>query len=230
MRLAAAYLQRATCQHLEWYSKWRLGVNAKKTQTILFTMKTTADDPDPIIVDTEEVPWSNTAIYLGVTLDRRLSLKQHAKANASKARTRGRLIHPLLRSPLLKLRTKTQLYQMTILSMLLYASPAWSGFLTRNSWDILGKTERTILRTILALGWTFRNETTYLLSGINPIDKTAILRAKKFFAKLPSLQHEHLRSLAEDTPQPKMTNCIPRRGSFITTTRKKEVEVSNQTE
>ncbi|KAG8232081.1 hypothetical protein J437_LFUL012439 [Ladona fulva] len=148
-RLAAAYLQRATYRHLEWYSKWRLGVNAKKTQAILFTMKTTADDPDPIIVEAEEVPWSSTAIYLGVTLDRRLSLKQHAKANASKARSRGRLIRPLLRSPLLKLQTKTQLYQMTILSMLLYASSAWSGFITRNLWDIIGKTDRTILRTIL---------------------------------------------------------------------------------
>ncbi|KAG8226157.1 hypothetical protein J437_LFUL007394 [Ladona fulva] len=123
------------------------GVNARKTQTILFIMKTTAGDPDPITVDTEKVPWNNTDIYLGVTLDRCLSLKQHAKANASKARTRGRLIHPLLQSLLLKLRTKMQLYQMT---MLLYASPAWSGFLTRNSWDILGKTERTILRTIHA--------------------------------------------------------------------------------
>jgi hypothetical protein len=55
---AARYLQQAVDQLIAWYSKWRVTINASKSQTIVFTPS--ARESGEIIVGHEEDLWQHT--------------------------------------------------------------------------------------------------------------------------------------------------------------------------
>ncbi|GFW60001.1 RNA-directed DNA polymerase from mobile element jockey [Trichonephila clavipes] len=70
---------RAINRHLlvveDWFSKWKIALNVAKTEAVFFTRKTRLIHPD--ILHNEKIPWSQNTKYLGVTLDNKLTFKQH---------------------------------------------------------------------------------------------------------------------------------------------------------
>ena len=125
--MAATYLQRTVDRLIPWYAEWRITINAKKTNAVFFSASAKTQLPGEILVDTEETPWKENALYLGVQLDRGLSFRKHALYVAQRARTRRFHLAPLLHSKFLSLETKKKMYIMAIRPILSYAAPAWSG-------------------------------------------------------------------------------------------------------
>lgn len=70
-------MQRALNQIVEWTKQWRIKLNESKSQHIKFTLKKKA--PLPITINQQVVPYSNSAKYLGMTLDAKLRWKEHIK-------------------------------------------------------------------------------------------------------------------------------------------------------
>ncbi|GFW84061.1 uncharacterized protein TNCV_1662281 [Trichonephila clavipes] len=71
---------RAINRHLlvleDWFSKWKIALNVAKTEAVFFTRKTRLTYPD-IFLHNEKIPWFQNTKYLGVTLDNKLTFKQH---------------------------------------------------------------------------------------------------------------------------------------------------------
>lgn len=133
-----------------WFSKWRLKINTVKTMAILFNKRQTKSSPKLTILG-HQIPWSTSVKYLGVTLDRNLSFRQHMQKTVIKAtRTRGMLYPILNRKSPIPLKTKLQIYKTYIKPIITYAGPAWGSLIAPSYWSRLESTQNICLRTITA--------------------------------------------------------------------------------
>jgi hypothetical protein len=55
-----------------WPRKWRIAINVSKSMVMIFTRKR-IQTPRPVALFCEPIVWVDTARYLGVTLDKRLT-------------------------------------------------------------------------------------------------------------------------------------------------------------
>lgn len=72
-------LQKGLKSSIKYYTKWKIKVNVEKTQAILFPFnKSPKRSPTKRLTNgTNIIPFSNSAKYLGVTLDKKLLFKEH---------------------------------------------------------------------------------------------------------------------------------------------------------
>lgn len=75
--IATSNLQSALNQIVDWTKMWRIKLNESKSQHINFTLK--KESTLPITINQQVVPYSNSAKYLGMTLDAKLCWKEHIK-------------------------------------------------------------------------------------------------------------------------------------------------------
>lgn len=74
---AADKFQTDVNQVYQWTKKWKIKLNETKSTHVYFTNKKT--QYIPIVINGNIVPYSNTAKYLGMTLDAKLRWKAHIK-------------------------------------------------------------------------------------------------------------------------------------------------------
>ncbi|CAF4874636.1 unnamed protein product [Pieris macdunnoughi] len=90
---AAVKLQRALDLLPEWLEKWRLAANPNKTQAIAFGQSKL---PPPLRFLDQDVPWKTPVTYLGVTIDRRLTMRHHVNRAVGRAKGATYALYPLL--------------------------------------------------------------------------------------------------------------------------------------
>ncbi|CAH2235235.1 jg10487 [Pararge aegeria aegeria] len=110
---AAIKMQRALDALPTWLKDWRLKVNVAKTQAV--SIGRSAWTPAPLLVSLlrETVDWSPMAKYLGVTIDRGVSMRTHVRNVVAQSRTTRYLLRPMLASHL-PLRAKLLIYKMYV--------------------------------------------------------------------------------------------------------------------
>ena len=82
----------AAMEDLElWCSMWRIKLNAKKTQLVVFNKRKTRIKPNVTLFG-EKIPQFDQATLLGITLDHKMSLNQHIANITKKARQRTGLL------------------------------------------------------------------------------------------------------------------------------------------
>jgi endonuclease/exonuclease/phosphatase family metal-dependent hydrolase len=142
-------VQRHANSIADWCNKWLLQVNASKCETILFcSNKKKYKIQFTLKFNGEDVKQVRVAKYLGVTLDWKLNWNAHLNATRAKASARLAQLYPLL-NPGSSIQTKTALhiYKATILPVITYASPAWSGT-NNNQLKELQKIQNKVLKII----------------------------------------------------------------------------------
>ncbi|CAF4932070.1 unnamed protein product [Pieris macdunnoughi] len=106
-RHAAIKFQRSLDALPAWLAERRLTANAAKTQAIVFGW---GHLPPPLSLQGVEVQWRPQATYLGVTLDRGLTMRPHIAAAAGCAKAVAARLRPVLQSSL-PVRRKLALYK-----------------------------------------------------------------------------------------------------------------------
>jgi hypothetical protein len=107
-----------------WFEKWKIAINPSKSQFIVFSKKKFVTRNISMLG--VNIPRVKDVIYLGVTLDQRLSFSKHISNSISKSQGAFCGVYPLLNpKSKLKLRTKIHLYKSLIRPILTYACPAW---------------------------------------------------------------------------------------------------------
>lgn len=108
-----------------YFTRWKVTLNASKTQCIFFTRRRTKQIPTgPICLSNTNVNWDHTVKYLGVMLDKGLTFKNHVEYVSTKAHKAVRILYSMLsRNSKLNLRNKTLLYVLGIRPIMTYASP-----------------------------------------------------------------------------------------------------------
>jgi len=81
-----SYMQEAVDRALEWGRSKSLKFSAKKTVVVLFTRKYKYKFPQKLIIEGKEVAFSDSAKYLGITLDSKLNWNAHIGEKVKKAK------------------------------------------------------------------------------------------------------------------------------------------------
>jgi hypothetical protein len=110
-----------------WLRDWRITINVSKNTALLF-LKTTRciQRPRPVQLFGEQIQWFDTARYLGLTVDTRLTWSAHVNHVVRKAAQSLVLLGPLLnRRCGLSIKNGVLLYKQLIRPMMYYACPIW---------------------------------------------------------------------------------------------------------
>ncbi|KAJ4428338.1 hypothetical protein ANN_24357, partial [Periplaneta americana] len=148
-----------------WFQKWRLTLNADKTQAICFTKCTMKRIPKLIICD-KELEYQPTAKYLGVTLDQRLPWHQHLHQIKGKS-----------------IKRKLHLYKALVLPIITYAAPSW-GYMNSNAYKPLQVAQNKALKLIHGSDWFTRTSQIHEDLNMPYIHEVLIKIIRKFYSRL----------------------------------------------
>lgn len=165
---AIAKMQRTLDALPTWLSDWRLAVNVAKTQAIIVSPGRPIP-PRKLTMMGEDIDWTPQAKYLGVTIDRSLSMKHHIKAVVSQVRAARALLRPVLSSRL-PLRVKIGVYKTYIRPRITYAAPAWYALVGECNRQRLRAQQSLTLRTIVDAPYYVRNTTISRDLGVESLD------------------------------------------------------------
>lgn len=183
----------------KWMDLWRIKVNADKCEYIVLSrrLKRTLDiGPMPklrgVILQRKE-----TARYLGVTLDRKLTFTRHLKERRALAYGRLTGIRAILnRKSALTTTTGLTIYKTVIRPVLTYASPLWCQVGQAKTDSYLRPVKRTALRRAQKLHPWHRNSEVYDASEVKLITEQLTTSAVKFWEVAKRSKYRLIRELA----------------------------------
>lgn len=139
-----------------WFSYWGMSINAQKSVAVLFTKKRKIEVQN-ISINNNIIEWSNSAKYLGITLDKSLIFKEHIEIKTTQARNAIKNLMCLMgKSSQLDLKNKLLLYTSTIRPAMTYGAPAWALVSKTNLYK-LEVIQNKVLRLITNAPWFVRN-------------------------------------------------------------------------
>lgn len=125
-----AKLEKAAKKFSKYVAQWRLKLNPLKTEAVFFTRRRAARafPRRTIKLQNHELTWQQSAKYLGVTLDQKLTFKRHIENSIEKSGKVVKILYSLLsRKSKLEAVNKVLLYKTSIRPIMLYASTAWNN-------------------------------------------------------------------------------------------------------
>lgn len=122
-------LQHAGKKMQQYTDKWKINLNRKKTQALFITNRYSRQLPrNNIKFLNENIKWDTEAKYLGMVIDKRVTLRQHVEYVTNRAHTALRLLYPLIsRNSQLDVRNKLLIYKLAIRPIFTYGCPAFES-------------------------------------------------------------------------------------------------------
>lgn len=164
-----------------YLSKWKIKLNASKTQAIFFTRKRKACflPSNNLSINGIEIDWTDSVKYLGITLDRKLLFNKHISNTVNKVNQTIRVMYPLInRKSLLSNENKLIIFKVIFQSFMLYGSPVW-GSCAKTHIQKLQIAQNKLLKLILKLPWHFSTRELHDRADIDRIqDRVLQLREK----------------------------------------------------
>jgi len=141
----------------DYFKKWKIKINASKTQTIFFTRKRSSRflPVRNLSYEGNEILWSSSIKYLGVELDKKLTFANHIRSIKSKVNLAIKILYPLInRKSKLNIANKIIILKVVFQPLILYACPAW-GTCAKTHIKSLQILQNKLLRMILNVPWHF---------------------------------------------------------------------------
>jgi hypothetical protein len=110
----------------EWCEQWNIKINDDKTRAIYFSKRLRRVEAY-LNLKGQNINFLSDVKYVGVTLDRRITWKNHTDLSVTKALPTFFQIYALLKSEKLSFKTKMTLYKALIRSKITYACPTWES-------------------------------------------------------------------------------------------------------
>ena len=147
-----------------WFRKWRLKINALKSQAIRISTKYNPPTCQ-LAINGVIINWFEQVKYLGVWFDRFLNWNHHLSVAMSKSRSRMSALQGVSRRRFgLTPKAAVIVYNTYIRPVLTYGCQAWLG-IPDHRWEALETTQRIALRIALRLPSRQSNDDVYNLSG-----------------------------------------------------------------
>ena len=177
IRTIMGRLQKALDKNRKYFHKWKIKLNDGKTEAIIFT-KRRPEFGSNVKIGNFSIPWSDSVIYLGVTLDNRLNFLDHIRNIISKSIAKLISLYPIFnRNSNFSVASKLLLYKTVVRPTITYACSAWS-YISNSSFGKLQILQNKFLRLI----GNYRSYT--------PIDQMHKELNIEFI-------HQHIKNLAE---------------------------------
>ncbi|VVC34115.1 Hypothetical protein CINCED_3A012612 [Cinara cedri] len=178
----------------DWYKKWRIKVNQSKSHLTTFTLRLT---PCPMVsLDNIQIPSSQTAKYLGLTIDRRLTWSHHIKTKRLALNARLRILKILIsNNKHTPLNTKLLIYKSLFKPMWTYGLQLWGNAKISNT-NKIQTFQNKFLRLITNSPPYISNLTLHTDLKMKSIHEEAVAFYKRFHSKLPSHSNPLISNLA----------------------------------
>lgn len=161
-------------QCLEHFQKrWKIKVNAAKTQAVYFTRNRSLRLlPDVCIeVNGHHVPWDTEAKYLGLLMDSKLKFDKHINMSLTKCDKLTRSLYALVkRQSRLQLHNKLLLFKGVFRAVLSYGSPAWMTCAATHRRRLQLK-QNKLLKMILNRAPWYRTEDLHVEANMETVDQ-----------------------------------------------------------
>lgn len=201
-RYATIKLQHSLNKVSEWTKKWRIKLNETKSQHVNFT--NLRQNPLPLRINGQIVPYANSAKYLGMTLDARLRWKEHIKIKCKQLKTlRAKMEWLIGRNSHLSIRNKLLLYKQILKPVWLYGIQLWGCSKDSNVKDIQ-LFQNKVLRNIVNAQWYVRNKDIHRDLKMDSVSEVRVKVAKKHQQRLQNHCNPEAFNLLS-------TQCLPRR-------------------
>ncbi|GFT24506.1 RNA-directed DNA polymerase from mobile element jockey [Trichonephila clavipes] len=198
-KLAARAINRHLLVLEDWFSKWKIALNVAKTEAVFFTRKTRLTYPD-IFLHNEKIPWSQNTKYLGVTLDNKLTFRQHiTRIRENFIKKAHTLSHLINKRSKLSRSNKLLIYSLLLRPILTYASPVWI-FAAETHIQKLEVIQNKTLRQILRAKWYMRNSALRKAIKFKTIKEFMKKLAKNFFTKIDNSDNASIQKIEKYTP------------------------------
>ena len=149
-------LQLAVNKMSAWTKKWGIKLNNSKSIHVDFTNMQT--DYKKVYIDDIEVPHSNCAKYLGMTLDAKLRWKEHVKKKKQELDLKYSKMYWLIgRNSKLSTYNKLLIYKQVLKPVWTYGIQLW-GCASETNIAIIQRFQNKALRTIANAPWYVRND------------------------------------------------------------------------
>ncbi|GBM48234.1 RNA-directed DNA polymerase from mobile element jockey [Araneus ventricosus] len=143
-----------------WFIKWKITINATKTEAIMFHKNWISNMIHKfprVKIQNKIIPWSKEVKYLGVILDPRLTWKPHFLYVRCKFWANTRKLFPLIaRNSRLDREAKILIYTAYLRPILTYAALVW-GCAANTNLKILEVLQNKTIRTICNATWYMSN-------------------------------------------------------------------------
>lgn len=194
----------------DWCKTNKVKLNPAKTAAIYFTKKRPLM-PTTLKLHGQDIPWSPTVTYLGVTLDKQFFFHKHIDALRNKAFAMAKKLLPFFKSTDLSTTAKLRLYKATVLSKTLYGSSVW-GLASPTQIKRMQVLQNTVLRWILNASRYTRIIDLHAELRIDTITEAIRKRTTKLHNKVDTLRHtvHHIGTLGRTVPLPWHRYKVPR--------------------
>lgn len=181
-KIASRNLQENISKIQEWFKTWRIKANEQKSVHITFTLN--KETCPPVKLNNKEIPQAETAKYLGIHLDRRLTWKTHIWNKRKQLGHKLRKMYWLFaRRSNLSLYNKVLLYKTIIMPIWTYGIQLW-GSASNSNIEILERFQSKMLRIIVDAPWFITNEIIRRDLSIETVKEVITRYAKKYINRL----------------------------------------------
>lgn len=156
-------LQLASKTINRYFAKWKIKINNDKTTLTFLTKRKSKQLPTTNLnINNTDLPWTYELKYLGLTFDKKLTLRTHILKTLTKADTIIRLLYPYInRNSLINTKMKIHLFRTYIRPVLTYAAPILVQAAATNQ-KLLATKQNNVLRMALNISWESHTPNTQL--------------------------------------------------------------------
>jgi hypothetical protein len=181
-RRAASDLQHHLNTLQTWVEKWRIRINEIKSCSITFTLQKRST-PDVTINDIQ-IPRKTEIKYLGMTIDSKLTWKQHIVKKRKQVNITIKQLNWLLgRKSNLAIENMLLIYKTIIISIWMYGMEL-CGCASKSNISIIQRSLSKILRMIIDAPWYVSNATLHADLGISYVQDAIHQKCNKHHTTL----------------------------------------------
>lgn len=179
-----------------WLKRWRIKANETKSTHVTFTLK--RENCPAVTLNEKQIPQGDTAKYLGIHLDKRLTWKTHITNKRKQLGLRFHKMYWMLgKQSQMTIDNKLLLYKSILKPIWTYGIPLW-GTACRSSIDILQRFQNNILRAIVNAPWYVPNKVLHADLKIPTIKDEITRLCIQYCNKLPTHPNEHASVLLDE--------------------------------
>ena len=197
--IASSTLQRGLDSMEKWFQKWGFKINEKKSSHVTSTLR--KQTCPQVSINNITVPNKDTVRYLGMTLDRRLTWKQHIVDKSKQLRDKLKKLYWLIgRRSNLSTQNKITLYKTVIKLVWTYGIQLWETVSNSNI-EIFQRFQSKMLRSLINVPWYVTNETIHRDLKISTIKDEIRNSRSKYNARINNHHNPLITQLLDTTDQ-----------------------------
>lgn len=163
-------LRDATNAFSSYFNDWKINVNPSKTQLVFFTRRRTRQLPNqPFSFQGHTIEWGSQGKYLGLILDKRLTMKPHVEAVIGKTQAVVKMLYSMIsRRSKLSIKNKLHLYKVGIRPISTYGCPIFYNMAACH-FKKLQIQQNRILKMMLNLPWRYPTNELHRVAEIETV-------------------------------------------------------------